>query len=289
MNTNKKSKSLLMSFLHVFIPLKGNGFRPHAIRHKPLSIYSLGLILSQLLFGIYSLGPSVLIEDPLAMSKEIITLTNQERSARGISVLSENEKLDQAAREKLIDMFDNNYWDHKSPDGKQAWDFIRSENYDYLLAGENLAKGFNKSTTVVEAWMNSETHKANIVNANFKQIGVAIGTGVIDGQDVILIVQVFATPKGQAVASNTGGTDNALVLGQAINKYNLYLENAGLPEKIPYLMTWTILFSLIIFDGVMLRKGNLHKSRKHLFAFRSALFINGLALLLLCVNISAVL
>jgi len=282
-------KKLFISFIHIFIPLKGNSYRPHATRHKSLTFYSLGLLLSQLLLGAYNLGPSVLIDDPLVMSKNVITLTNQERSTRGLSVLSESEVLDKAAKEKLIDMFENNYWDHKSPSGLQAWDFIKNNDYSYLFAGENLAKGFNDPAEVTKAWMNSETHKANITNTNFKQTGVAVGSGVINGRDTILIVQIFATPKGTQLSANASENQNTLVLGQTINKYNLYLENARLPEKAPFFAIWAVLFFLIIFDGIMLRKGNFHKSRGHLFAFRSALFVNGMAFLLLCVNVSTIL
>lgn len=263
---------------HLFIPHKGNAYRPHALRHKALSFYSLGLLLTQIFFGatMYS-GPSIMSADAKTMASNIITLSNKERGENGLSPVTENEYLSQAAYAKLSDMFEKNYWDHTGPNHETAWQFISASGYRYSLAGENLARGFNRSNEVVEAWMESPSHRDNVLNGRFKEIGIAVGSGKLRGNTTTVIVQLFGEPKTVFAAESS--EDQVLGTQKLIPEFSL--NNATVPSKAPYFVIWSFLFALIILDGVMIRKLGLHASRSHLFNFRVSLLMSALVLVLL--------
>ncbi len=134
---------------------------------------------------------------------DIIEYTNNYRNKNGLKSLKPNQKLAQAAEAKAEDMFKNNYWDHFSPNNIGPWDFILAEKYDYHFAGENLAKDFNDSNKLVNAWINSPPHKANILNKNYQDIGIAVVEGELNNKKTILVVQMFGTafdPKDYKLA-----------------------------------------------------------------------------------------
>ena len=126
---------------------------------------------------------------------EIIRLINLERAKKGLAAVTSNEKLNQAARAKGESMFAQNYWAHVAPDGTQPWQFISESGYAYQSAGENLARDFSDEKKLMAGWLNSPTHKANILNGNFSETGVAILDGEIDGEPVLLVVNLFAQPR----------------------------------------------------------------------------------------------
>lgn len=127
----------------------------------------------------------------------VITDTNAERNERGLSTLTENATLSAAARAKAADMFAEQYWAHTSPGGKQPWDFMREAEYRYTSAGENLARDFMLTADMMDAWMNSPTHRANIVNPNYREIGVAVVNGTLEGVETTLVVQMFGRPQAE--------------------------------------------------------------------------------------------
>lgn len=108
--------------------------------------------------------------------ENVINLINQERTSRGISSLKIDSDLNQAAGLKSRDMINRNYFDHYAY-GLSPWDFITISGYNYLYAGENLAMDFNTSEGVVKAWMNSPTHRDNILNPDFTETGIGIVKG----------------------------------------------------------------------------------------------------------------
>jgi len=124
---------------------------------------------------------------------QIIEGTNKERNAKGLISLVYNEKLSQAAAGKARDMFVNQYWAHTSPSGKEPWDFIKNVNYNYKVAGENLARDFDSTSPMISAWMHSPTHKANIMNPRYRDIGLAVVDGKLHGIETTLVVQMFGT------------------------------------------------------------------------------------------------
>jgi len=274
-----KVKKLLK---HFFVPHRGNAFRPHAARHRMLSIYSVGLVLSQLLLGVTAYaGPTISENQSIVMQKNIVSLTNAERSKENLSLLKENEVLDRAANNKLNDMFEKNYWDHKGPNGETAWDFIESEGYVYQLAGENLARGFDTSAEAVAAWMNSPSHRDNILNKRFREIGISVGSGEIKGAKTTLIVQVFGEPK---TAYASAQTQNSTVLADKATLPEIKISNSTLPSKVPYFLIWTFIFGLILVDGFMIRKLGLHASRSHVFNLRVSLLLAGFGLIFMMVG-----
>lgn len=149
---------------------------------------------------------AVLDSIPLFDSREIISETNEARKNNNIVELKPNYQLDLAAQEKLEDMVKNNYFSHVSPSGTTPWFWIKSSAYNYLYAGENLAIGFTTADETVEAWLNSPSHKENLLNTNYREIGVAIGRANIDGISGILVVQMFGSQSTQAAFSRTQGT-----------------------------------------------------------------------------------
>ncbi len=125
--------------------------------------------------------------------QQIIEGTNKERAAQGLVTLTYNTLLAEAAAGKARDMFTDQYWAHTSPSGKEPWDFIKSVNYNYKVAGENLARDFDSTPPMMAAWMNSPTHKANIMNPRYRDIGLAVVDGNLNGVETTLVVQMFGT------------------------------------------------------------------------------------------------
>ena len=137
---------------------------------------------------------------PTFDSREVITATNQARTANNLPVLKPNAKLDLAASEKLNDMAIQEYFAHVSPSGVSPWYWIKNSQYQYSVAGENLAIGFVTADATVRAWLNSPSHKANLLNNQYRDIGVAVKTVEINGREGILVVQMFGKPSTQVVA-----------------------------------------------------------------------------------------
>ncbi|MCH7322620.1 CAP domain-containing protein [Solibacillus sp. MA9] len=110
--------------------------------------------------------------DVAAIEKQVVELTNKERAKFGLAALEMDQPLMAAAREKSQDMKNNNYFSHTSPTFGSPFDRMKALGISYKSAGENIAKGQTSAAQVVEAWMNSEGHRANILNKDFTHIGV---------------------------------------------------------------------------------------------------------------------
>ncbi|MEC0242922.1 CAP domain-containing protein [Paenibacillus dokdonensis] len=108
---------------------------------------------------------------------EVIKLVNQERAKAGLKALTENTKLSGMAMDKAKDMNNNNYFDHNSPTYGSPFDMMKKYGISFSYAGENIAKGQKTPSDVMTAWMNSEGHRANILNSNYTTIGVAYYNG----------------------------------------------------------------------------------------------------------------
>jgi uncharacterized protein YkwD len=143
----------------------------------------------------------------IAVSK-VIELANQARGQEGLVTLSESKTLDKIAQDKLDDMIKNNYFAHNSPKGATPWSWYEKENYDYKYAGENLAISFLTAEGQQKAWMDSPTHRKNIMNPLFQEIGVAVAAGEINNQMAIISVQEFGTLAGAGAVSGKPGNFN---------------------------------------------------------------------------------
>jgi uncharacterized protein YkwD len=159
-------------------------------------------------------APVVSAQAP-ANESTLIALTNAERLKSGLQSLNFNPQLYQAAVTKAEDIFQKQYFDHMSPSGMTPWQFILSSGYDYEYAGENLAIGFNDYQAVTEAWMESPTHRANILNPRYHDIAIAAVKGEFDGRETTVIVQMFGTKRPYILSNLSNATDT--VLGSQIN------------------------------------------------------------------------
>ena len=108
-----------------------------------------------------------------ADEKEVFDLINAKRTAARLSALKVDAELQNVARAKAEDMVKNNYFSHTSPTYGSPFDMTKSFGVSYKTAGENIA-GNSSNTGAVNAWMNSEGHKANILNSSFNYTGVAV-------------------------------------------------------------------------------------------------------------------
>lgn len=104
--------------------------------------------------------------------KEVVRLVNEIRVKNGLNKLIENWELSRVARYKSQDMKDNKYFSHISPVYGSPFNMIRNFGISYRTAGENIAKGYATPQAVVNGWMNSSGHRANILNASYTRIGV---------------------------------------------------------------------------------------------------------------------
>lgn len=125
--------------------------------------------------------------------EKVLDLVNQQRFQNNLQPLNLSPELSQAATKKAEDMFKLNYWSHVSPKGVTPWSFITSSGYDYIYAGENLAKSFDTSEAIVDAWMNSPTHRANILKKEYADLGIAVMNGKLNGEETTLVVQEFGS------------------------------------------------------------------------------------------------
>lgn len=122
-----------------------------------------------------------------ANEQEVFNLINKKRTDAGLSALKIDNELQRVARIKAQDMVDNNYFSHTSPTYGSPFDMIKNFGISYRTAGENLA-GNSSNSGAVEAWMNSEGHRANILNGSFNYTGVAVVTSPKYGK---IYVQMF--------------------------------------------------------------------------------------------------
>lgn len=188
-------KKLKNYFAHFFIPKESNNYRAKSISLDFLGVYL--LVAFCLTFVVKNV--SVQFNHVLGLATDIsvnklIRLTNSQRQKYNLSNLNYNDKLSQAAQKKAEDMFTKNYWAHYGPSGIAPWDFIMDSGYQYEYAGENLAKNFLFSQGVVDAWMESPTHRANVLRKEYSDVGFAIVNGVLNGEETTLVVQMFGKP-----------------------------------------------------------------------------------------------
>ena len=203
---NKKTTSLDVRhhLKRALVPHKGNHYRPHLVRLHGLTAVLVLALAMQLLYGFISSGRLEVLGRVSDVSvSELLTDTNAERAEASLPGLALNDQLNQAAFAKAQDMFANNYWAHTSPSGVTPWKWVGDSGYSYDVAGENLAKNYPTARATVDAWMASETHRANIMNTKYQDIGFAVVNGLLDGRDTTLVVAYYGTPVSAAVEGSS--------------------------------------------------------------------------------------
>lgn len=183
------------------IPHPVNQYRPLALRHKPLAFVSAILVVIKLMtVGVIGLTPSY-AELSTITANRILQLTNAERVQAGLSPLSANAALTKAAQDKAQNMLDEDYFAHISPTGVTPWFWMAKYDYDYTIAGENLAVDFTEAEDIVRAWLASPSHKANMLHREYTQTGIAVATGEFQGNTSTVVVHMFGKPAEASVAA----------------------------------------------------------------------------------------
>jgi hypothetical protein len=215
----------LTGFLrHLFIPNEENNFRAKLLHHDFLTYYLLFAIFFTFILKISWLSNILGFATDITVEK-LYQLTNQERQKNGLAPLNYSEELSQAAYKKAQDMFTKNYWSHYAPDGTTPWNFILASGYRYEFAGENLAKNFLFSDGVVSAWMNSPTHRDNILRKEYTDVGFAVVNGILNGEETTLVVQMFGKPLEKTI------TLNQPKVSQAKEKTSVLLPSPSASKK----------------------------------------------------------
>jgi uncharacterized protein YkwD len=187
-----------------FVPNAGNDYQPKSLQPKRLLFHAAGALAIKvvviILVAYYPLTAWMTPDVSKAEGAKIIALTNSLRKSLSLESLAENSKLDQAAAKKVDDMFINQYFAHVSPQNFDLEHFLKLASYtNYLTVGENLAMGYDNAADVMAAWENSPTHYSNLVDPNFKEIGVALADGTYKEQDTVFTAQYFGLQADSSI------------------------------------------------------------------------------------------
>jgi uncharacterized protein YkwD len=128
-------------------------------------------------------------------TEAVVAEMNIHRAAAGLPPLRHDDRLLRAAESRMRDMEELAYWGHIAPDGRSPFDVIRPNGYEYRYAGENLAAGFETAEVLVQSWMESKGHRANILSPLYQDCGVSIIDGATTGRGTgRSVVVLFARP-----------------------------------------------------------------------------------------------
>jgi hypothetical protein len=203
------------TFLHLLTPHHTNNYRARLVQPVGLSVLLAIFLATQVWVRVLEITPVLPGGLVLGFASNItasqtVEQTNSKRAELGLAPLQVNGSLNQAAIAKANHMFGNNYWAHIAPDGTTPWVFIKNAGYRYAVAGENLARDFDTTGAMVNAWMDSPTHRENIVNPKYTEIGIAVVNGTLEGIETTLVVQMFGQPtQTMAQTSQAAATTDA--------------------------------------------------------------------------------
>lgn len=216
---------------HLFVPHESNNQKAKILHPNTLFLIVLGLVFFQLVLTFTGRSfPRILGYAANISPEEVIRFTNEQRASHGLAQLSANPTLSQAALAKGNDMLSKDYWAHFAPDGTTPWSFFLSFGYKYKYAGENLARDFSDAGSAVNAWMNSPSHKDNILNPNYSEIGIGVIEGNLNGIETTIIVQFFGTPL-EGVTGNIAEAKAGSVASIADTSPSVSPKNTTKPEK----------------------------------------------------------
>lgn len=190
-------------FKDFFIPHEGNNYKPKSLHPKRVIFHVASVLLVKIVIIFFIIfyplsawmSPDLILEQ----GRKIITLTNQLRNSLNLKNLKENNHLNQAAYNKVQDMFLNQYFAHTSPDKKNLEFFLGQAGYNFAISGENLAMGFSDANELVEAWKSSPTHYSNLIDTDFSEIGASMAEGLFKEVDTVFTAQYFALPNEEIV------------------------------------------------------------------------------------------
>ena len=251
---------------HYFIPQERNNHRATILKPNFLLFFLILYLLNQSIIKSLTIAkPGILGYSSEITVQKVLDQTNNERIKLGLEPLVYSPVLSESAKEKAQDMFADNYWAHNSPQGKTPWTFFDAVGYKYSTAGENLAKDFYNTDSLVFAWMKSPTHKANIVNSKYKEIGIAVVNGTLGDIKTTLIVQHFGAPLVATSKEIVAPKSNDIIVPEVLSQTNVLSSQN---EKLISPLTLSKIFSSIIFivligvlfiDGFVTIKNNIHR------------------------------
>lgn len=177
-----------------FIASPANNYHPWALGYKAFILYGIILLLIRLLLASPTAGQASAVD-----SETLMQQINAERRARNLTTLVFHNSLFNAALSKSQDMIDRDYFAHIDPDGNYVWGKITAAGYGpYRILGENLAIDFATSEGMVKAWIDSPTHRANLLHPQFVHQGLAALYGDYQGRYTNLTASLFGTPARRA-------------------------------------------------------------------------------------------
>lgn len=257
---------------YFFLPQKENNFRASILKNGFLMLLVGFYFLNQVFIKSLTLvRPGVLGYSSEITAQKVFDQTNQQRADLGLSALKYNTLLSQSATQKAQDMFASNYWAHTSPGGKTPWDFFKSVGYQYSVAGENLARDFYDTESLMNAWMNSPTHKANIINSKYQEIGIGVVNGTLNGVKTTLVIQHFATPlinTSKSVDTPVSspeeivtGTQEAVINSnpQVLSQVQQDYINPLVLNKIIGIAIFSLILIVLFIDGYTTLKHGIHR------------------------------
>jgi len=219
--------SSISALLHLTFPRESNNFKARILHSHILVLFIFGFVVIQLLpklvFTKETISPQTLGYANQISVQDVVTFTNQKRTEAGLSTLTTNGALSSAALAKGKDMLAKGYWAHVSPDGVEPWAFFKQVDYKYRYAGENLARDFSSAAAAVDAWMASPTHRDNMLSNKYKEIGIAVVEGPLNGKDATIIVQLFGTQAADRPIVPVAGAETT----------NTAVAQAPAKEKVP--------------------------------------------------------
>lgn len=249
----------------LFIPHERNNHRANLLKPQFLLLF-VGIYLANQLFlkALTAVKPGVLGYSSEITAQKVYDLTNDQRQSADLPILHYNSTLEASAIKKAQDMFAHNYWAHNSPNGTTPWQFFKEAGYQYSVAGENLAKDFYDTESLLKAWMNSPTHKANIVSDKYQEIGIGVVNGVLNGVKTTLVVQHFATPQNvNLVSSDTPVEQNYLT-----GKSQVLADNSTTPlpavsplqiSKIIGIVMFSLIIITLVVDSFITLRNRTHR------------------------------
>jgi len=226
---------ILSKIKNWFLPTKENNFQPGVLSDRSISIFILLFLLIKVVFSfnLILVKQSSLFADISA--QRVLALTNEVRQQYNLPIVRGDSLLDKAAQEKAQDMLENKYFDHFSPTGISPWHWIDKTGYDYYYAGENLAMNFLDSEEVINGWLNSPAHKENLLNKDYKDIGIAVLSGDFNNEGInrILVVQMFgskAKPSIPVALAQTLDAEEPVVSEKIIVPEEIFNDEEVLSE-----------------------------------------------------------
>lgn len=241
----------------VAIPHHGNQYHPHAVRWYGLAALLIVTSVAVMSSGQWPASGSVLGVQATITSAGLLNDTNAQRQKDNELPLRYNDQLSAAAYMKAQDMFKQQYWAHIAPDGTTPWAWFAKAGYDYSYAGENLAKNFTTAGATVAAWMASPTHRANILDVHYTDVGFAVMDGMLNGAQTTLIVALYGQPAS-AVAGLTTAHQNNI---PAENQHLSFVTRLGIAFQS---MTPAVVGSVIVLLGGIVLAFVAHAYRRRL-------------------------